>query len=366
MNISSIHLKRIKMPLKKPFTTHAGSVSKRELIIVTVHDNDGRKGFGEVTAFSTPFYTHETIDSAWELLHKLFIPIVRWSTISHPSELADQLAVFQGNQMAKAGLESALWDLFAKQKKQSLSKLIGGTREELDVGVVLSLSDSLKDEIEYCQRIGYKRYKLKVEKYKEKSAIEQVKSYAPELPLMIDGNGTYDAEDILHLQNLDELGLMMIEQPFRPGDFYLHQQLQQKVSTPVCLDESISCQEDIIQAHKLGSCQVANIKISRVGGWTEALKLHDYCLHQNVPSWCGGMVESGISRAHNIALASLDGFTIAGDISASSRFWERDLIAPEITVTEGKVVVPEKPGIGFDVDEDYIDFLTITRNSYSV
>ncbi|WP_254901708.1 o-succinylbenzoate synthase [Thalassobacillus devorans] len=351
-------MRKIEMPLRYPFQTHAGQVNDRELIIIEIMDNEGRKGFGEVTAFSTPFYTSETIESAWSVLRRIFLPAVKWHQLAHPSNMASQLSIWQGNQMAKAGLEAALWDLCAKQVNKSLSMLIGGSRSYVESGVVLSLSDKLDDVIANYQEEGYRRYKLKVEKYNEGQMIEEIKTYAPSLPVMIDANGIYKEKDFPYLQSLDSHGLMMIEQPFRPGDFYLHQQLQHQLETPLCLDESVTSLADAKQAVRMGSCQIINIKISRVGGMTEALAIHEWSRKNNIPVWCGGMVESGISKAHNIALASLDGFTIPGDISASSRFWERDLIIPEVEVQQGRIKVPLGPGIGFKVDEEYLQFVT--------
>ncbi|MFG6117532.1 o-succinylbenzoate synthase [Halobacillus sp. MO56] len=366
MNIAAIHLRNIEMPLKKPFDTHAGQVIDRELIIVEAVDAEGRRGFGEVTAFSTPFYTAETIHTAWELLSKVFIPTVDWQKIAHPSDISVKLAGYQGNEMAKAGLEAALWDLFAKQKMQSLSELLGGTRTHVDTGVVMSLSDEIGKVIEDYQKEGYRRYKLKVEKYKEAQAIQKVREYSQELPIMIDVNGMYEEKDIPYLEELDSHDLMMIEQPFRAGDFFLHQQLQNVLKTPLCLDESIRSLADAEQAIRMESCRIINIKISRVGGLTEALAIHDFTRKSDTPVWCGGMVESGISRAHNIALASLEGFSIPGDISASSRFWERDLIVPEVKVKKGKIEVPTEPGIGFEIDEEYLKFVTKVATAFRV
>ncbi|MFD1020551.1 o-succinylbenzoate synthase [Thalassobacillus hwangdonensis] len=358
MNVESVTLRRIRMPLKKPFVTHAGSVKERELIIIETADCEGTTGYGEVTAFSTPFYTAETITTAWHMLTDIFLPAVHWADISHPKELPDRLSGFQGNQMAKAGLEASLWDLYAKQKNVSLSKLIGGTREAVETGVVISLTDDLEDVLEGYLQEGYQRFKVKVNKYDEKKMLLKIQELSQGIPLMIDGNGVYQQEDLSHLKALDELHLQMIEQPFRPGDFYLHQTLQKEMDTPVCLDESISSYDDAFQALSMDSCRIINIKASRVGGLSEAIAIHDLCVESNVPVWCGGMVESGISRAHNIALASLPGFSIPGDISSSSRFWERDLIQPEVFVEKGSIAVPEKPGIGFNIDYEYLDYIT--------
>lgn len=366
MNIKKICLYRFEMKLLHPFQTHSGEVSEREGIIIEAEDLDGRKGYGECVAFSTPFYTAETVETAWTTLVNLLVPSITGKQVHHPKDLPARWHGIIGHQMAKAGLEAACWDLFAKQKEISLSACIGGTRDEVETGVVLSLADDIKERIEHYQQEGYRRYKLKVRKGFEYQDIAKVRGIAPELPVMIDGNGNYGEEDLLLLTKLDDLNLLMIEQPFASGDFYFHQQLQKKIATPICLDESIQSFHDAYQAIQLNSGTVINIKIGRVGGLTEALRIHDLCVENNIPVWCGGMLETGISRAHNIALASLPGFTIPGDISASNRYWEKDVITPEVTVTNGKITVPNGPGIGFNIDEDYLNFVTFKKETVHI
>ncbi|TGB02159.1 o-succinylbenzoate synthase [Halobacillus salinus] len=366
MNVEQIQMQEVELALKVPFRTHQGTVHSRKLIIVKAIDREGRVGYGEVTAFETPFYTAETNDTAWYLIKEILLPSLDLPSILHPEDFANAVSSIQGHPMAKAGVEGALWDLFAKQSGKSLKNLIGGTRETVKAGAVLSLSSSLEQDIKQLKQEGYQRFKLKVKKGEERELIEAVQAIDPELPIMIDANGQYTEADIEHVQSLDDANLLMIEQPFRAGDFYLHRSLQAKMVTPICLDESIMSAEDAIQAIRLKSGSIINIKISRVGGLSAALRIHDYCKQHNVPVWCGGMVESGISKAHNIALASLEQFTIPGDLSGSSRYFEKDLVSPLLEVVNGEMIVPQGDGIGVNVDEEYMEKQTIRSFTFEV
>lgn len=367
MNIKYIHLYRAQLELKTPFQTHAGTVKRRELILVEMVDSNHLSGWGEGVAFSTPFYTSETVDTSWHMLEDVFIPLLKSrDTLEHPLHIYEALKDFQGNQMAKAALEGAAWDLYAKQQGKPLSQLIGRVRNSIEAGVVLSLQDNLEELVPKYAEDGYKRFKLKVEKYQEREALEKVSKLAPTVSLMFDGNGAYQEEDIDHLASLDDLGLEMIEQPFEAGDFFLHQKLQEKMNTPICLDESIESYHDAFQAIMLKSCKIINIKIGRVGGLYEALQIHDLCEENGIPVWCGGMLESGVSRAHNIALASLPQFTIPGDISSSSRYWPKDIIIPEVKVENGLVSLPDGEGIGFDVDRSFLKEITVNNVTFEM
>ncbi|MBB6453400.1 O-succinylbenzoate synthase [Salirhabdus euzebyi] len=358
MNLSQINLFHIGMNLRTPFVTHAGSVSEREAIIVEAVDQNGTSGWGDCVPFTTPFYTAETIDTAWHMLTNLFVPALNKGTITQPSDVNELLSSYKGHFMAKAGLEAALWDLYGKQNSMSLSKMIKGTKEQVEAGVVLSLEDDFEEKVAEYKAAGYKRYKLKVDKYKEREQIQQFRKVAPDVPVMFDGNGMYKEKDFDHLRSLDSLHILMIEQPFEQRDFYLHSKLQSQISTPICLDESVETITDTIQAKEFKSCSIINVKMNRVGGLTEALKIHDYSMSHNIRLWCGGMLDTGIGRAHNIALASLPGFSFPGDISESKRYWKRDIVFPEIKVENGEVKVPLGPGIGFDIDKEYIESLT--------
>ncbi|MFP7492152.1 o-succinylbenzoate synthase [Terribacillus saccharophilus] len=354
MEFKSYRLFRYTLPLKQPFTTHAGVLHEREGIIVELQDTDGRLGYGEGVAFATPFYTSETVASSWMLLQQSLLPLLIEAKVSHPSEVPELFAGIVGNPMAKAAAEGAVWDLYAKQQEMSLSACIGGTRTKAKAGAVISLSDDLEQSIDMIRSQGFERAKLKVTKYDERKAIEQVKQIDPELSLMIDGNGMYNQQDLRLLADLDELGLLMIEQPFTPGDIILHQRLQEQMQTPICLDETVESFQDAWQALEMGACRTINIKIGRVGGLTAAIKIHDLCQQAGLPVWCGGMVETGISKAHNLALASLPGFSIPGDLSGSDRYFERDLLQKPLRVEEGSIQIPDDPGIGLGVDMEYL------------
>ncbi|MCP3028303.1 o-succinylbenzoate synthase [Halobacillus sp. A5] len=366
MEINKIKLYEVTIPLKLPFQTHSGKLTNRTVIIVAAEDAEGRIGYGEVTAFSLPFYTSETIHTAWHIIKDICLPYIDFKKLSHPADFPAASEFIRGHQMAKAGVEGALWDLYSKQLNVSLSTLIGGRRKTVKAGAVLSLSSDLVSEVEQLLEMGYERFKLKIDKGREEQTISKVRDFYPELPIMIDANGMYVAEDLPTLKRLDKYGLIMIEQPFRAGDFYTHQQLQQEMQTPICLDESIASFQDTVQALAMGSCRTVNIKISRVGGLTEAVRIHDYCKEYNIPVWCGGMVETGISKAHNLALASMSNFTIPGDISHSTRYLEQDIISPYLEVIEGKVTVPVEAGIGVNVDNKALKTFTTHFYQYRV
>ncbi|GLB58613.1 o-succinylbenzoate synthase [Cytobacillus sp. NCCP-133] len=367
MDINKITLYKISMPLKTPFTTHLGTVKDREGIIVEVADQEGRKGYGEGVAFSSPWYTEETVDTSWHMLKKFLIPLLEKKGLSHPSEAGPIFDPFRRNLMAKAALETALWDLAAKRVNVSLSKCIGGVKEKIPSGVVVGAKtkEEVRRQIESYLQDGYQRVKIKISPENDYDFISEIRRYYPKLPLMADANSAYTLDHIEHLKRLDEFGLMMIEQPLEYDDIVDHAKLQKELKTPICLDESIVTFNDARRAAELGSCKVINIKIGRVGGLGTAKKIYDYCTEKGIQVWCGGMLEFGISRAHNIALASLEGFTIPGDISASSRYWEEDIILPEVTVKNGGIMVPDKPGIGFEINEKRLKEVTILKETFA-
>ncbi|PEK99576.1 o-succinylbenzoate synthase [Bacillus sp. AFS017336] len=353
MLIQQIELFLIEQPLKIPFKTSYGTYEKRESIIVKIIDENGVHGFGEVVAFSEPWYTEETIYSALHVLQDFLIPKLLYKQFNHPSEVALQLNQFKGNQMAKAGLESAYWDLYSKQNSISLAQALGGNKAEIPVGVVISIDEpgKMTKQIGDYLAQGYERFKIKVSRENDYEIVSTIRNSYPTIPLMIDANSDYSIDDIPQLRKLDQFNLMMIEQPFGERQFIEHAILQKEISTPVCLDESICSIEDVQIAHELKACKIITVKPGRVGGLTKSIEIHRYCVEKNIPIWVGGMIETGISRIQNVALASLPGFTIPGDISASSRHWERDIIYPEVALINGKVRVPDGPGIGVEVDE---------------
>lgn len=366
MKLSSITLRLMKAPLKRPFKTHLETVREREVIIVEARDQDGVIGYGEAVPFSSPWYTEETVKTCFHMLEDFLIPKTLSFDLKHPNELAGLWSGIRRNAMAKSALEQAIWDLYAKQEGIYLGKLFGGERTEVDAGVVIA-SDHLEEalrQIEECLAVGYRRYKIKINPSNDLEYLTQIRRVYPDIPLMVDANSAYTLEDTSHLQKLDDFKLMMIEQPLGHDDIVEHSMLQKQLQTPICLDESINSFHDAKSALMLESCGVITIKMAKVGGWSEAVKIHNLCLEHEVPVWCGGMIEFGISRAHNLALATLKGFTIPGDISSSSRYWESDIIHPEINVKNGIIQVPDEAGIGFAIDERRLTELTTFSKVY--
>ncbi|PEI96764.1 o-succinylbenzoate synthase [Bacillus pseudomycoides] len=363
MRIKKATLYVTEMPLVIPFAASYGTYETRESIVIELEDTDGYIGFGEVVAFSEPWYTEETVTTALHMLQNFLIPDVLKAEITHPNEIPSLFQHIKRNRMAKAGIEGAVWDLYAKRENRSLATLLGGTQPEIEVGVVIGLdtiSNMLK-RIEMYAEEGYQRFKVKIKPEFDYELIKEIRRVFPKIPLMVDANSAYTLGDIERLKRLDEFQLMMIEQPLADNDFLDHAKLQKQIETPICLDESIHSLEDARVAITLGSCRIINIKPGRVGGLTESIQIHDYCKEHGIPVWCGGMVEMGISRAQNIALASLPNFTIPGDISASSRHWERDIISPEVTLQDGKVIVPKEPGFEYGVNRERLEEITRKR-----
>ncbi len=361
--LKQINLYVIEMPLKSPFYTHLEVVTNRKGIIVEAISENGVKGYGETVAFSTPWYTEETVQTSLHMLKDVIIPLMKKEKASTPERLSSVFEKIRGNHMAKAGIETALWDLEAKENGEPLWKWIGGVRREVKAGVVVA-ADSVEEaeqQIEEYLNEGYERVKIKISPGKDLSIIKQIKERFPDLPLMADANSAYSLEEVDAIKALDPFGLMMIEQPLAVDDLVDHSILQKQIQTPICLDESISTYHDAESAIKLGSCQVINIKIGRVGGIQSAKSIHDLCLANGIDVWCGGMIEFGISRAHNIALSTLEGFTIPGDLSSSSRFWEEDIIEPQIEVKNGRIQAPMKSGIGFEINERRLKEVTIHK-----
>jgi len=366
MKISVIQQHVIQMPLKAPFLTHLGAVKNREGIIVEIIDTDGVKGYGEGVAFSTPWYTEETVETSLHMITHFLIPLLQENPIEHPQEASPLFKSVRRNHMAKAALEMALWDLYAKQQSKSLATILGGTRQVIASGVVVATDSTANalNQIEQYLEDGYQRIKIKINPKQDYSFLSEIRRHYPDLPIMADANSSYTLRDLERLKALDEFNLLMIEQPLAHDDIIEHAELQKVIQTPICLDESIVTFADARKAVELGSCKVINIKAGRVGGLLEAKKIHDYCLEKGVPVWCGGMIEFGVSRAHNIALASLPGFSIPGDISASNRFWDEDIISPEVTVKNGFITVPTDPGIGYEINQKRLQEVMIAHRKF--
>jgi O-succinylbenzoate synthase len=367
MNIRRIALHHIRLPLKAPFAASYGTYTERETILVEMEDDTGATGWGECVAFAEPWYSEETVETAWHVMGRFLVPAVLERPVGHPSELADRFAFVRRNRMAKAGLEQACWDLYAKRNGLPLAKVLGGVRHEVEAGVAVGLqdgTDALLAAIEGYLAEGYRRIKIKIKPGLDLEPIAAIRRRHPDLPLMADANSAYTLDDIPRLKALDAFDLLMIEQPLDADDIVDHAVLQREIATPVCLDESIAGAADARRALDLGSCRIINVKAGRVGGLAEAKRIHDLCEARGVPVWCGGMLESGVGRAHNIALASLPNFTIPGDLSSSSRYWHRDVVHPDVTVKDGKIQVPDGPGIGFDVDREFVARMTVRRAAF--
>lgn len=366
--IKQITLHYISMELKNPFTTSFGTVKNREMIIIEMVDTNGTVGWGECVAFQEPWYTEETLQTAAHMMKDFLIPKLLQQPIHHPDELQQLFSTVRKNPMAKSALEGAVWDLYAKKQDISLSKVLGGTKTEIETGISIGLQSRDADLfhlIDQSLEQGYKRIKLKIKPGRDMSLIHTVRKRYPYLPIMADANSAYCLADIERLKALDEYELMMIEQPLRFDDIYEHSILQQQISTPICLDESIQSFDNAKQAIALGSCKVINVKIGRVGGFTEAVKILHLCEAENISIWCGGMLESGISRAHTIALASLPQVNLPGDISSSSNYWKQDITYPEVIVQNGIIPVPEQAGLGFEVDRTWLAYYSTHKESFT-
>jgi len=353
MKVEAIRLRRLKMPLKAPFVTSFGCQTVRDAILVEA-EAGGITGWGEAPALAAPLYNEETVETAWHLLKDFLVPALLGQSLTHPSRLAERLRPFRRNYIAKAGLEGALWDVWARARGQPLGQVLGGTRGRVAAGVSLGIAASVEDllaEVALYLDRGYRRIKVKIKPGWDLAPLSAIRDRFGAIPLMADANSAYERSDLPRLKAIDELELMMIEQPLAADDLVDHARLQSELDTPLCLDESICSREDARKALDLGSCGIINIKAARVGGLTEAVAIHDLCRERGVPVWCGGMLETGIGRAHNLALASLPGFTLPGDVSGSDRYWDRDIVCPEIAVdAEGYITVPAGPGLGHEPD----------------
>ncbi|MCS0789832.1 o-succinylbenzoate synthase [Cytobacillus firmus] len=368
MEIEKIELQRVKMPLKTPFETSFGKLVYKDFLVVSVH-GEGFIGLGESVSLPFPIYNEETTDTVKYILKEFIIPkIMELDRLEHPDQLQSVFKSIRRNQMAKAAIEGAIWDLYCKKKGLSLSAALGGTKKEIDVGVSIGIEPGIPQVLEKVESFinqGYKKIKLKIKPGFDVDPIAAIRErFGSNIPLMADANSAYTLEDIELLKKLDQFNLIMIEQPLAHDDIIDHVKLQKELSTPVCLDESIHSYEDARKAIEIGACKIINIKIGRVGGLTEAVKIHNLCRDNDIPVWCGGMLEAGIGRAHNIALSSLDNFTIPGDTSTSNRYWENDIVCPEVEFLKpGKLSVPDSPGIGYEINKQVLDGYLVESES---
>ena len=364
MKIREVTLREIRMQLIAPFETSAEKTDERRIILVEA-DADGVPGWGECVAGEKPFYSPETADTAWGVLRDFLWPMIRGKEFGSAKDVWGLLAQVRGHNMAKGALEAAIWDAEAKQKGVPLAKLIGGTRAEIACGVSIGIKESpegLASAVRKELAAGYQRIKIKIKPGKELPQVKRLRDEFPRIKLMVDANSAYTMEEAALLQQLDGFYLMMIEQPLGWDDLYGHVELQKMLNTPICLDECIHTEEQARAAVALGACKIINIKLGRVGGYAVAQRIHNFCEKNGVPVWCGGMLESGIGRAHNIALSALPNFTLPGDVTASARYWAEDIIEPEVTVsTQGTIRVPTGAGIGYQPRRERIEKLTVRK-----
>jgi len=366
--IKQIEIRELRMRLLHPFETSFGVTQDRHIVLVKVSDG-ANTGWGEVTAGEGPFYSYETKETAWYVLHEFIIPNVIGKELSGPSDFGAMVRGIRGHNMAKTGVETALWDLDAKIKNVPLWKVLGGTRERIDCGVSIGIQptiDKLLAKIDTEVRAGYRRIKIKIKPGWDVEVIRQVREAFPKIRLMGDANSAYTLADVDIFKKMDKYDIMMFEQPLHHEDIIDHAELQRQIETPICLDESIHSADDARKAIKIGACRIINVKLGRVGGHREVKAVHDVCRDNGVPVWCGGMLESGIGRAHNIALSSLENFSLPGDVSASKRYWSEDIIDPPVEVSaEGQISQRDGAGIGYRVKEDLIERFTVRSQAFT-
>jgi O-succinylbenzoate synthase len=366
MKIEAVTLREIHMPLVHFFETSFGRTYSRRILLVTVHC-EGVEGWGEPVVGEDPFYSSEWIESAWPTLIHYLIPALLGKTIKSARECPSLFAKVSGHRMAKAGLEDALWEAEALQKNQPLWKLLGGTRSEIPCGVSIGIQDSVEqllEKIEIELNAGYRRIKVKVKPGWDLNILERIRSRWADITLSCDANSAYTLDNLEHLRKFDQFNLLMIEQPLWNDEIYYHASLQKELRTAICLDESIVSARSAAFALDIGACRIINMKVGRVGGFSEALAIHDLCQAHKIPMWCGGMLETGIGRAQNIALSSLSNFSLPGDVSASKRYWKEDIIDPEVEVSpQGMIAISNKPGTGYRIKPDLIEKLTVRKET---
>lgn len=364
MKIDRIELRHTKMELVTPFVTSMGTEYDEQHIMVRV-DAEGVTGWGECVAEETPFYSYETVPTAWHILNDFLIPSILGKDLNNVEEAIAAYAKVRGHMMAKAGLEAALYDAFAKSKGMSLSKMLGGTQTKINVGVSLGISDTVPEllhVVEKYMKEGYQRIKIKIAPERDLQFIEALRREYPEILLQVDANSAYHLGQIDTFKRMDQFNLSLIEQPLGYDDIFDHSKLQREIKTDLCLDESIHSLGDTRAAIEMGSCRIINIKPGRVGGYTESIKIHDYCASVNIPVWHGGMLESGIGRAGNVALASLPNFTLPSDLSPNRKYYTEDIVETLFELNpDGTITVPTGPGIGVEVNMKALEKYTVKK-----
>ena len=367
VKITSIELREIRLPLIHFFETSFGRTTERRIILARVIDKDGAEGWGECTCGEGPFYSDEWTETAWATLKEFLAPMAVDREIADAADVYDLMNRVRGHRMAKAAIETACWDLESKRAGVPLWKHLGGAHSEIPCGVSIGIQDSLGlllEKIDKEVNAGYQRIKIKIKPGWDLDIVRRVRERFPNIQLMGDANSAYTLKDVRLFKALDEFKLMMLEQPLAYDDMFDHAELQKEIETPICLDESVKTPADAAHAIRLKACQIINVKLGRVGGHAQAKRVERIAREGGIPVWCGGMLESGVGRAHNIAMATLAGFTLPGDVSASSRYWHKDIIEPPVTVSSrGTIAAPHKPGIGFEINKKRIERLTTRKET---
>ena len=368
MRISRVTLYHLRMPMQSAFKTSFGSTMERECILLEA-SSEGLIGYGECVADRDPGYSYETAGTAWHVLTDFLIPEILKTNLDSALELQKKIAHIRGHPMAKAGLEMVLWDLIGKRDGRSLQDLIGGVGDSVQVGVSVGIQEDQKtlvDVVEGYLRNGYERVKLKIMPGRDVEDVSAVRSAFPDLMLQVDANSAYDLESAKALFPMDEMDLLLIEQPLAEDDLWDHRQLQKKFTTPICLDESIGSERHARQALEMKACKVINIKPGRVGGLSQGIAIHNLCYQASIPVWCGGMLETGIGRAANLAIASLPGFIFPGDISATKRYYAEDITNEIFELNPGSSInVPNEPGLGVSVNSKALEKFTVKKTTIS-
>jgi len=360
VKITGFELRRIAMSLVRPMRTSFGTLADRDVLLVRAMTENGIEGWGECVAFSAPIYSPEYVQGCAEVIERFFAPAILARKETAAEEVSGLLEGFLGHQMAKATIETAVLDAQLKERGQSLATYFGSTKEEVDCGVSVGIASSidlLLEEVSSYVEEGYRRVKLKIEPGWDMEPVSAVRSAWPKIPLQVDANQAYSSRDAEHLSKLDRFDLLLIEQPLNEHDLLGHRELAKIMQTPICLDETVTSVADARQAVALGAAEIINIKPGRVGGYLESVRIHAFCQASGIPVWCGGMFETGIGRAANVALAAMPGFTLPGDTSGSSRYFHRDITTPFV-LKNGRLKVPQGPGIGVVIDRAFVDEIT--------
>ena len=364
MKIDSITLYHIRLPLFAPFATSFGSIDHKECILLELHA-EGLTGYGESAVERDPGYNYETIGTGWHILKDFVAPLILGQDVVDAADFQRRVAGIRGHFLAKAGVEMALWDLYGKRDGKSLKEMFGGARDKVEVGVSIGIQDSASSLVRTAEgfvRQGYNRLKIKIKPGRDVADTTAVRAALPNIRLQVDANSAYSLETSDTLRPLDELDLLLIEQPLFEDDIWDHRKLQAQFKTPICLDESVVSPRHARYAIEMDACRIINIKPGRVGGLSQGIEVHDICRAHGMPVWCGGMLETGVGRASNLAIASLPGFTLPGDVSASNRYFPRDITHERFTLNSDSTIdVPTGPGLGVTVDEEALEQFTLTK-----